>query len=178
MFTTTSTSDLGSCGIDTSTLVVNVLTTSAGSITSSDTMCLDSTMTLLNSITGGVWSTTGLSTINTSGMLTATSIGTDTVTYTISNSCGIFLTTKTIVIKDCSLGIDNVTTTNISIYPNPVSDYLNIKLNTNTNKVTISNIMGQVVFHKTYTQNDISINMIDIPQGVYTLSINNTSYKS
>lgn len=70
-----------------------------------------------------------------------------------------------------TVGIENHDM-NISVYPNPVKDVLNINANSNINRVEVYNMMGQMVgsydANDTYTQ----INTSTFANGVYTLKIN------
>ncbi len=63
-----------------------------GTITGPSSVCVGSTITLGNSATGGTWSssTPSVATIGaSSGILGGVSVGTDTVTYTLSGGCSI-----------------------------------------------------------------------------------------
>lgn len=60
-----------------------------GPIIGATGLCLGTTSTLTDSVTGGTWSVadTNIALINSSGILLARSIGTTTVTYTLSTGC-------------------------------------------------------------------------------------------
>jgi uncharacterized protein YjdB len=51
-------------------------------------ICLFSTFVLRGSLAGGTWSSAGAVTVNSNGLVTASSIGTGTVTYTVYNTSG------------------------------------------------------------------------------------------
>ena len=72
---------------------------------------------------------------------------------------------------DGVVGIDDPDM-NISVYPNPVNNVLNINANCNINSVEVYNMMGQMV--GTYDANDVkaSINTTSFANGVYTVRIN------
>lgn len=67
---------------------------------------------------------------------------------------------------------------NIDIYPNPASDFINIStgnINYGTDlEVLIFDITGRVVMKKNLivTQEDLSFNVQDFPQGLYVVSLN------
>lgn len=72
--------------------------------------------------------------------------------------------------------VTNVELSDVAVYPNPVSDVLNI---TGLNKVegaktiTVTGINGAVVFSSTYGQNDkVSIPVSGLSSGIYMLQIN------
>jgi len=88
-----------SCGTSVMTLVVTIGTIpSVASITGTTTVCTGSTTILHDSTTGGTWSSsnTSVATINVDGAVTGISTGTDTIKYTVSNSCG--ATVKTVIV--------------------------------------------------------------------------------
>ncbi len=82
-------------------------------------------------------------------------------------------------------GIGNITriqevqhTFEVAVYPNPVSNYLNIDIdgaNDLKMKATLSNMVTSVVFEKSWVgtsgQNNIRVNMEDFPAGIYFLTI-------
>ena len=61
-----------------------------GIITGSSTICSGLTDTLNNTVTGGVWGSfsTSIATISTAGVVTALAAGTDSIYYTLTNTCG------------------------------------------------------------------------------------------
>ena len=80
-----------SCGaaIDSAHAVVT-LQPHAGVITGNSQLCGLTTSLLSDTATGGVWSSvnTGIATVNTSGLVTGTGFGTDTIKYHVGNTCG------------------------------------------------------------------------------------------
>ncbi|MFW6219084.1 MAG: sugar-binding protein [Bacteroidota bacterium] len=68
----------------------------------------------------------------------------------------------------------------ISVYPNPASDKLFINSGLTFNKVSILNITGQLVKVVDLNNNDKSISIADLPEGVYTVicETDNESYLS
>ncbi len=63
--------------------------------------------------------------------------------------------------------------TSISLYPNPVSDKLNININENVNNVNVSiySITGQLVITNNFNQNNITINTANLNSGLYVAKI-------
>ncbi len=91
-----------SCGTAVATKIVTISPLpNAGSISGSVTvLCAGATTTLTESVSGGTWSVSNThATINTSGLVTAISAGTDTVKYSITNSCGTAIATYVISIN-------------------------------------------------------------------------------
>jgi hypothetical protein len=73
----------------TKSITVNPLP-NAGTVTGANTVCILSSTTLTSGVTGGLWSTKyGIVTIgSSSGIVTGIAIGGDTISYTVTNSCG------------------------------------------------------------------------------------------
>ena len=89
--TTVSYTITNSCGSANATAVVTVNPLpDAGSITGIATVCVDATTVLTDGASGGAWSNdnTLVATIDGTGTITGVAIGTTTVSYTITNSCG------------------------------------------------------------------------------------------
>lgn len=87
-----------SCGtISTSVAITVGSSSSAGTISGPDSVCLGSTITLVDFAGGGVWSSGNTNaTITTGGVVTGAAIGTAPITYTVVGSCGTSIATKII----------------------------------------------------------------------------------
>lgn len=78
-------------GSDTSDwAMLNVDTAYAGAISGMTPVCVGSSIALASSVSGGVWSNVdhAVDTVDPSGMLEGRAFGTDTIRYTIMNTCG------------------------------------------------------------------------------------------
>ena len=60
---------------------------------------------------------------------------------------------------------------NVSIYPNPATDVLNVVANANINRVRIINFIGQVMFDNEVNNSSININTSAYQSGVYIISV-------
>jgi hypothetical protein len=89
-----------SCGSATASHVVNVIPfPSAGTITGASVICAGLVTTYTDAAPGGVWGVSNpTANINSVGMLTAITPGTDTVIYTVTNSCGTATSIKPVTI--------------------------------------------------------------------------------
>ena len=76
-------------GLATYTVTVSAIP-SVAAITGPTSGSVDSSITLTETTTGGTWSSTNttVSSVNTSGIVYESSIGIDTIKYTVTNSCG------------------------------------------------------------------------------------------
>ncbi len=65
-------------------------TPSLPAITGATSVCLSSTTTLADSISGGTWSSanSSIASVSTGGVVRGNSVGTTTISYTVSNTCG------------------------------------------------------------------------------------------
>ena len=90
----------GSCGTAIATHIVTVnLVPAAVSITGPASLCMGSSTAYTDASTGGTWSISNShASIDGTGNVTPVSPGTDTITYTVSNTCGTASTTKVITI--------------------------------------------------------------------------------
>lgn len=91
------------CGIASANTVVTVeVTADAGSISGPVNVCASgSTIALTNTVTTGTWSSSNLlaATINASGIVTGVDPGTTTISYTVSNTCGINAATVNVTVN-------------------------------------------------------------------------------
>ena len=70
-------------------------------ITGADSMCTGTTTTLANSLAGGTWqsSDTAVATVSATGVVTALTVGSVTLTYTMNNVCGAGFVTRTLQVR-------------------------------------------------------------------------------
>ncbi|HEX7414534.1 MAG TPA: choice-of-anchor tandem repeat GloVer-containing protein [Bacteroidia bacterium] len=61
----------------------------------------------------------------------------------------------------------------ISIYPNPTKDVLNVEclMLNGTNQITISDILGNAIYHSTLNTQHSTISVSDLAEGIYNISI-------
>ena len=80
---------------------------------------------------------------------------------------------------NCALAVENIKTDQLSIYPNPVTDVLNIssKLNKEENAV-IYNMEGRVVMKVKVSNGKNTINVSKLAAGSYILTINDANVSS
>ena len=98
-----------SCGTDVATKIVSVSPApAAGTITGSTSVCAGGTTTLADAATGGTWSVSTTSgwggggshaTVSADGVVTGVSVGTSTISYKVTNSCGSATATQTVSIN-------------------------------------------------------------------------------
>ncbi|MCK4662075.1 MAG: T9SS type A sorting domain-containing protein [Bacteroidales bacterium] len=78
-------------------------------------------------------------------------------------------------------GINDLNLSNLSMYPNPVNDVLNISNMFNVDRIVVSNILGQKVRTFNNVNTDIEINTSELDKGVYIITFidkyNNASAK-
>ena len=88
------------CGNDTAfaTFTVNPLP-DPGIISGPSSVCAGSTISLTDTVTGGVWSVNNANAAVSSGLITGVSAGTDTVYFTVSNGCATLSASKIIVVE-------------------------------------------------------------------------------
>jgi len=178
-----------SCGSDSSRIRVNVNSPASPIGISATTICIDSAVIITDSTTGGTWSSSD-STVGSVGFhigggfppsfgeaITGNTAGTTTITYTGTNSCGTYTETINVTVINCgSTAVNNVATitNNCNVYPNPSTGSFNIVANSNKYtqaNCTIANMVGEKV--KTFTINtnqESSVNL-NIPTGVYFITI-------
>ncbi len=83
------TASLG-CGVSIASTTVTVSSTaSAGTLTGSSSVCTSGSGSIASSVSGGIWTASNShATVSTGGIITGVSAGVDTLTYTVSTSCG------------------------------------------------------------------------------------------
>jgi gliding motility-associated-like protein len=90
------------CGgaADTTTINVNVIPApTAGSVTGPNVVCAGSTITLTDPTPGGVWGVSNSVASVAGGVVTGISGGVDTISYSVTNTCGTASSTRTVTIN-------------------------------------------------------------------------------
>ncbi|MDG2139748.1 MAG: T9SS type A sorting domain-containing protein [Flavobacteriales bacterium] len=62
----------------------------------------------------------------------------------------------------------------VSIYPNPASNYLNIITNTFENQISLYDISGNLIFYKLFNKYELQLNIGGFSEGLYILKIQNS----
>jgi|GEM_PF-941221 len=87
------------CGTSTAKKPISIITVPApGTLSGADSVCAGSTITLTPSVSGGAW-TSGASLSISSGVVTGSIVGTDSVHYTVANSCGTSMVSHAVTVK-------------------------------------------------------------------------------
>ena len=160
-----------------SILISSINTQGQGGLTSistlSGTLQMETAILPLNAsnknMTWSVVNGSGSASINPSGLLTAISNGTVTVTATANDASGIS-GSSVITISNQSTTIEELNINNISIFPNPTTDQLTIvSKELNINKVEIIDITCKLV--KTITTDFSSVNVSNLQSGTYFIKL-------
>ncbi len=94
--------------------------------------------------------------------------GNVTNTYTLSTIAANSTVTVEFELID---GINEATENVVSIYPNPANNVVNVKMNTTISKIEVVSLNGQIVAESLLNNNEGSINISNIANGMYFLRI-------
>jgi hypothetical protein len=105
------------CKQDTSIIVTGL--PAAGIITGPGSLCTGTAITLGDTIAGGVWSSGGLLTTVSGGVVNGLLTGSDTITYSVTNFCGTTIAIKAITIDPVPVagmitGVDSLCVGNVA----------------------------------------------------------------
>lgn len=166
-----------SCGSGVANWVITILgLPDAGVIAGPDTVCIGTPTTMADTASGGAWATaTGNAFISSSGGIVGITAGTDTVEYTVSNTCGSTTAQKLVIVSSCISGVQNVSNNDIvKIYPNPAQSEVTIEANETIGSVVITDRIGRNVFTGNYSARRITIDVASLPAGIYLLKVNDS----
>ncbi len=110
----------------------------------------------------------GVATVDSNGLLTSVSEGVVLVTASDKDSTGIAGEISIAVTVDQS-SVDEATSAQMSIYPNPADDFIHIENASDINRVAIINNSGQVIMEIYNTDSHISLNIETLQTGIYLL---------
>jgi Peptidase C10 family/Spi protease inhibitor/Secretion system C-terminal sorting domain len=163
----------------TSTLTVNGPPAQA-SVTGSDYVCVNRTGdTLTGSVAGGSWSVTNSNAIINTGVLEGLTPGTDTVIYTISNSCGATADSFVVTIPD-AWKCDSITAVgtvaqqaDVEVYPNPTAGTFVVKLPSTAGVANIAVVdgLGRTVWMGETAASAATISLPNVRAGIYMVRV-------
>ncbi len=175
----------GKC-YDTIIIMVHKL---GGTIYYGGELCLDEMSEFYESESGGIWSSANTAIailgstlygegINVKGM----AIGNDTINYTVTNICGIGTATYPFEVHEAGSCWGGIVVTGLQpdglkVYPNPVTTSLTISSADMITSVTITNLIGQTVYCNYYHNEEVQVDVADLPRGVYFIKINGTEIR-
>jgi hypothetical protein len=149
-------------------------------------------MTVADSAGGGQWTTSdslvaSLGFMFNPGMppsegLTAHSVGTVTISYSVTNACGTFNETANVHVVNCdsAAAVTNVlpTANSCSIFPNPTTGTFTVIANSAKHTLAtciLTNTLGQVVKQFTIATNKEQVMDLNLQAGVYFISVSAVS---
>lgn len=152
------------------------------SITSGTSYASGSTVTVTAAVTDTCasylihWLNKGVvfATTTTTSVTYTKGAGIDTITARVVPQCGSCYDSTTSlkhIVYNTALGVHGVGVQPVRVYPNPAQGELTITAGTKITGVTISNIIGRQVYSHEYNTENVTMNIAQLPAGVYTLKI-------
>jgi len=101
--------------------------------------------------------------------------GMNVINWTIVDGNNNEATCSTVIIVDTYTGINDIDNNNISIYPNPTSNFIQIEnLQTEANTIDILDITGEIVKTVSSNSKNIKIDVSTLEKGVYIVKVGET----
>ncbi len=159
-------------------LTVNPLP-DAGTISGLSAVCPGSLILLTDASAGGTWSASNANaTVSGTGTVAGIYPGTDSVLYTVTNSCGTTSAFRLVTIENCSLGLAAAQAgQELQIFPNPANDVLNISWVSSLGNVTIvirdiaGREMSRTSFDGSAGIGEVKLSLTDLKTGIYTMNV-------
>ncbi len=158
-------------------------------ITGSLSAAVGSTVTLANAATGGVWATSNaaVASVNTTGDVTGISVGTATISYTLTNGfgCDAYRTVNFTVTPFLAVSTIAKQGIVLHLFPNPATNIVAVNWANATSgagTIVITNYTGAQVFKNeidfTGGEGKKTIDVSNLPAGIYMLQLisGETSY--
>lgn len=95
--------------------------------------------------------------------------GDKNVTLKVTGAFGTNTLLKTAYIHVGGVGVNEHSQNDISVYPNPVKDYMTVQANTNITVINVYSVTGQLVISGTYNAKSVTVKTNGLTAGVYTL---------
>ena len=101
----------------------------------------------------------------------------DDTTYYAVNIVGNCLSEPFAVTVNLILGVDDFGQDALKVYPNPVSNYLNIEHPNIIERIQISNVLGQVVMSQSVIARTLALDVSQLAPSIYVVTIDLGQYK-
>ncbi len=97
----------------------------------------------------------------------------------IDSATGYIVNSNNIWIDPIPLQTAGITTgpEHLAIYPNPATTLLTVSADENISTVTISNVLGQVIYAGTYNALSAQIDVADLQAGIYLVKVNGSTFR-
>lgn len=166
---------------DTITIYVTVIAPPvAGTISGQDSVCPGYATTLTDPAPGGVWSSSDISLATVSGgVVSGVSPGTVTISYSVSNECGIAVATydvRVLATVPCFSGLEGFSTgAGLQVMPNPAGSQISVFVPgiTGHAHVSLTGITGNILNAWDVSVGQTTFLNIDVPGGVYLICADN-----
>jgi hypothetical protein len=167
------------CGTATTTDTLQVLAAPVVShIAGATSVCADSSITLTDTVSGGIWSSSLPGSINSTGLFTAHAAGRDTVIYTLTNMCGTDTATKivSVTVCDTAAGVPSAPVLakgGVNVWPNPACMTLNFEFSASGNvNIKLMDVTGRVLDERVInTGSTATFDVRSYPEGLYLYQV-------
>ncbi len=145
----------------------------AGSITGPATICIDSVATLYTTGTGGAWGAqNGNATVD-AGIITGKFKGLDTISYSVTNSCGLSKAIKFLSVDSCAEPLPVIKEGIADFYPNPTSESVTISQPHpgDFDQFAITTASGALVISGSLQPQKTEVSLRALPEGIYFIRV-------
>jgi uncharacterized protein YjdB len=169
-----------SCGTTTARFVLAINGSTAGVVYGDTVLCLGHPVILSDTLPGGTWSVSNGNALISDGVVVGVTAGADTVTYTVSSSCGTAVSTFIVNIRPAdscaAVSVTNVlAAAGLTIYPNPsASGIFTLEMGQRVNNLTIyvSDLTGRIVTERSLKAVDAAtLDLSDLHTGNYIIKV-------
>lgn len=115
--------------------------------------------------------------MNVSGLSSAADIFYNTVEDTLGIPNSGNNTVKFVQYTDCTLSVEESTSINFQLFPNPANETIYIQSETMNSAVVITDQVGKIILNEKMITNNHSLDVSGLPSGIYFVTIDNFTQK-
>lgn len=171
-----------SCGTSFAMHIVTINTLPVvANITAPIVLCADSAAAVSNATPGGSWAATNHHSFLSGSVVTGTTPGFDTITYSVTNLCGTTTVSHVIHMLACDSALAVPFAhqqASIRVVPNPSKGMVTLTVNTPSVQqvqVVVTNMLGIKMHECTFVTNTPKELNVNLPSGMYFISATTTS---